>query len=269
MLSFLSWNLNKKPLEDRVARIVKAHDVDVIMLAECATALTDLLAALNAVGDGDYRVPFSTSTKIVIATRLSEDDLADSFNDESGGLTIRRLATQLGPVLLAVVHFPSRASWGPDSQTQEAMELADDIREAEGEAGHRRTILVGDLNMNPFDPGVVGARGLHAMMTRQLVEKGERVIRRRSYPFFYNPMWGHFGDRTPGPPGTYFRIAAEHHNPFWHMYDQVLLRPELSNRLDRLMILDTDGYDQLVTDLGRPRADSVSDHLPIVFRLAL
>ena len=42
---------------------------------------------------------------------------------------------------------------------------------AETKAGHTRTILVGDLNVNPFEVAVVGAHGLHAVMAKQVALK--------------------------------------------------------------------------------------------------
>ncbi len=134
---------------------------------------------------------------------------------------------------------------------------------------HRRTILVGDLNMNPFDAGVVGAQALHAVMTRQLARREEREVMGRAYRFFYNPMWGHFGDRTSGPAGTYYHHASNPGNLFWNMYDQVLLRPDLMDQLIELQILISDGQDDLVTKGGLPKKTDGSDHLPILFRMNL
>jgi hypothetical protein len=56
-------------------------------------------------------------------------------------------------------------------------------------------VLVGDFNMNPFQEGVVAANGLNAVMARRVAARRRtRVVQEREYPFFYNPMWGHFGD---------------------------------------------------------------------------
>lgn len=63
--------------------------------------------------------------------------------------------------------------------------------------------------MNPFDEGVVKAAGLHAMMTKATANERFRTVQGREYPFFYNPMWGFFGDRTDGPAGTFhYRRSA-------------------------------------------------------------
>ncbi len=85
----------------------------------------------------------------------------------------------------------------------------------------------------------------------------------RPYRFFSNPMWGCFGDRTPGPPGTYYYPRGS----YGHLFDQVLLRPALMDALTELRILEDDGVESLLTDRKRPRASQASDHLPILFRL--
>jgi hypothetical protein len=246
------------------------HGVDVLMLAECEIDPAEMLAVLNGAGGGTYCFPFSAGSKIRIFTRLPESSLTVAFNDPLERLTIRRLDVGDPPgLLLAAVHFPSRRNWDRHDQTLESTVLATDISRAEDETGHRRTILVGDLNMNPFDPGVVGAQALHAVMTRSLARREKRVVSGRPYWTFYNPMWGCFGDRTDGPPGTYYLPPSKPGNYFWNIYDQVLLRPTLMDMLEELRILDSDGYDSLLTPRGRPRKSDVSDHLPILFRLRL
>jgi Endonuclease/Exonuclease/phosphatase family len=270
MISFLFWNLNKLPLQRRVARMASTYEVDVLMLAECAVDPADVLAEINAACAKPYRLPRSYGTKIRIFTRLPAGALVDEFTDPLGGLTIRKLRVGKSPsLLLAVVHFPSRVHWDRDDQTLEAMVLADDIARAEDQSGHRRTILVGDLNMNPFDPGVAGSTALHAVMTRDVARREEREVRGRPYRLFYNPMWGCYGDQTHGPPGSYYLRASKPLNYYWNIYDQVLVRPEIMDRLKTLRILDNDGRDSLLTQHGLPGGAEGSDHLPIFFQLDL
>ena len=59
--------------------------------------------------------------------------------------------------------------------------------EQEQQAGHPRTVLVGDFNMNPFESGMVGAAALHSAMSRQVWSRGSRTVKGHEYPFFYNP----------------------------------------------------------------------------------
>jgi hypothetical protein len=271
MAAFLFWNLGQRPLQARLARMATALDVDVLILAECSIDPDSVLTALNGTGGTSYCFPECSDGKIRIFTRLPAKNLIEVFTNPRGDLSIRRL--RIGPppgLLLAAVHFPSRVNWEPNDQTLQATELAGDIRREEDRRGHRRTVLVGDLNMNPFDPGVFGSHGLHGMMARNLARRGERTVSGRSYPMFYNPMWGCFGDRTAGPPGTYYLSSSKPINYFWNIYDQVLLRPDLMDALTDLQILDSDGQEPLVTKrVGQPSQSAGSDHLPIYFRLKL
>jgi endonuclease/exonuclease/phosphatase (EEP) superfamily protein YafD len=280
MVSFLFWNLmgnqsatwaaRSPALRNHIARIAAWHEVDVLLLAESGFDPADLVDALNEGKPGAYCFPASNSRRIQLLTRLPGSTVADQFNDSSDGrLTIRRLTTPANTeLLLAGLHFQSRLAWGPDEQALQATVLQRDISATEDDVGHQRTVLVGDLNMNPFDLGVVGAQTLNAVMTRDLAREEGRTVAGRPYRFFYNPMWGCYGDRTPGPAGTYF-AASGPGGHYWHVFDQVLLRPELMDALTDLRILDGDGQESLLTGRGRPRSAAASDHLPVLFRLDL
>ena len=61
-------------------------------------------------------------------------------------------------VLLIAVHFSSKMYDGGDNQTLEMPLFNVRIRMAENKVEHRRTVIVGDFNMNPFDAGVVARK---------------------------------------------------------------------------------------------------------------
>jgi hypothetical protein len=271
IVSFLFWNVNRRPLERRIARLTSANDVDVLMLAECDTELGLVLDALNSSAQGKYCLPRSASERIRVFTRFPESSLIDVFNSPLDRLTIRRLKVDGSTdILLSVLHFQSQATWAQADQILEATTIATDIARVEQRVFHRRTILVGDMNMNPFHPGLVGAQALNAVMTRRLAGMVERTVAGRSYPCFYNPMWGFFGDRTLGPAGTFFHRSSAPTNQYWHIFDRLLVRPELVDTIQHVEILDTDGELPLVTKhSGRPAKSTSSDHLPVFFRLDL
>jgi hypothetical protein len=135
------------------------------------------------------------------------------------------------PVLLAMLHLPSRLFADETSQDFECVVTARSVREAEAKVGHERTLVVGDFNMDPFSAGIVGAAGFNAAMHRNTANRGSRTIRGESYPFFYNPMWNHFGDERKAAAGTYYYEKGDHLAYYWHMFDQVLIRPALLSRL--------------------------------------
>jgi hypothetical protein len=265
---FLFWNINRKPLVGAVATLADIHRADVIVLAECAIEPGKVLLTLNKDGTGGFDLPQSLSEQLLIFTRFSGDFLQPRF--DSGRVSIRRLALPArSEVLLAVAHFPGKLHWSTASQQFECSNLAQNIAVQEDQAGHRRTVLLGDFNMNPFEPGLVGAGGLNAVMSRQIASRATRTVHGREYRFFYNPVWCHFGDRRSHTAGSYFYAGSEHVSYYWNVFDQVLIRPELAERFDpnQLKILTTVDTQSLVRRNGRPDTKNYSDHLPIIFEL--
>lgn len=272
MIRFLFWNINRKPLQHRLARLARYHDVDVVALAECVLSPAEVLASLNGGAGEPYRETMSLLDTIAVYTRLPRQALHTIQDDPASRITIRRVDKgRQKDFLLVVAHFPSKLYWSNESQVQPCAELAHVIRRWEERLGHSRTVLLGDLNMNPFETGIVASYGLHATMARSVADREMRTVLGREYPFFYNPMWGHFGDALDGPPGTYYDSRAEAVTYFWNVFDQVLIRPSLLGafRNETLKILDTDGAESLRTAGGLPDHSSGSDHLPIIFELDL
>jgi hypothetical protein len=238
------------------------------MLAECDPDPAAMLRALNLRHRGSFHLPVGLSAGVRIFTRFSRRFLQPIF--ESPHVSIRRLALPArSEVLLAAVHLPSKLYWSSESQAFECTELAQRIAAEEDRAGHQRTVLVGDFNMNPFESGIVAAGGLNSVMSRRIAARAVRTVQGREYRFFYNPMWSRFGDATGDTAGSYFYDSAEHVSYFWNLFDQVLVRPELAKSFDtnQVRILTSAGARSLVRPNGRPNDADYSDHLPIIFEL--
>jgi endonuclease/exonuclease/phosphatase (EEP) superfamily protein YafD len=273
--AFLCWNLNRKPLQQLVAELARSRSVDVLILLECAIGIADLLLALNEPGSAEAifyyaATPAGSSDEIKIFTRFSTEFLRPI--QDARRLTIRHLVLPARTdVMLAVVHFRSKLHWSDTSQYFECTELGRTIADAERQVGHSQTVLAGDLNMNPFEAGVVAANGLNATMVRSQALKQSRTVQDKEYTFFYNPMWGHFGDGELKPPGTYHNVSNEHVTYYWNIFDQVLVRPSLVERLSRdgVEIVTSVAGASLLTRNGRPDKSVGSDHLPLLFRLDL
>jgi hypothetical protein len=268
MAAFLFWNLHGNRIENRVARLVVTHDIDVVMLAESANPSSELLSAIDLLGGGRFRLHGILESKVRVYSRMEEAALMIKYSDTLRRLTILKMHLDgLPEILLAVAHLPSQRNYSRHGLNQAATSWAGKIREIENDVGHMRTVFVGDLNLNPFDDGIVGGHGFHAVMTRSKALEEVRDVNGEPSPFFYNPMWGFFGDRTPGPPGTYYHSSTDPINYFWNIYDQVLVRPGLIELLHDLSILDHDGSESLLTANGMPARANCSDHLPLLFRL--
>jgi hypothetical protein len=178
-------------------------------------------------------------------------------------------------LVLAIAHLASPAYKDLRARHSRLIGFASDVRGAEKAAANDRAVVVGDLNLNPFDDALLNVRGLNALADRRTVlRKDPRRFGRvqvEEFRLFYNPMWGHFGDSVP-PPGTYYYDQTNPEvDPLWNIFDQVLLRPALLDRFrsKNLKILTTDGTVSFVWSDGRPNGDVYSDHLPIWFQLDL
>jgi hypothetical protein len=240
------------------------------MLAESVIEPTSLLKILNPLGTSKYHyIPQIACEKIEVFTSFPINFISTVF--ETNRMTIRRLKLPgLTEILLAIVHFPSKLHMKDASQAMESIELANNIRMIEQQVGHTRTVLVGDLNMNPFEDGVVSASGLHGVMSKNIALRGSRVVQSKPYPFFYNPMWHLLGRESDEPPGTYYLHKSEQIVYFWNTFDQVLIRPDLLQffNIEDLRIVKSDGKNSFLNDDGIPN-NNISDHLPILFKLEL
>ena len=265
-MKFLFWNVNRRALDDLVVDLASEHNVDLVMLAEYAGdpfVLLDLLNRDN--GFGFYSVPTLSDT-IRLFVRFSPDYARAVF--DSPRITIHSFSLPARvDFILAVVHMPSKLFWSDDSQMLECTRLSNIIRRIEVEVGHDRTILVGDLNMNPFEKGIIGAAGLNAAMTRRTAAKGARTVQAEAYPFFYNPMWNGFGDDNNEVCGTYYHDSGQHVNYYWNLFDQVLFRPALLEWLPErpAKIVTQTSTGSLLSEAGAPSTTVGSDHLPLVF----
>jgi hypothetical protein len=237
------------------------------MLAENIPGVADVLCELNTSETANFHFNTGECERIDIFSKFTQAQMTPLH--ESDHITIRHLKPPTtDDLLLVAVHLSSKLHQSSESQAFEIPEIARDMVRMEDKIGHNRTVLVGDLNMNPFEMGLVTASGFNATMARKIAEKLKRTVNTRSFPFFYNPMWSLLGDASDGPPGSYYYSQSEHVAYFWHMFDQVLLRPDVLPMFqnDTLKIIDRVGELSLLNKNGIPDK-SISDHLPILFQL--
>src|SRR5262245_29019016 len=158
MLTVLFWNLGDKPLGPLVANLAQRHAVDLLILAECPQSSPDLLAALNRQNNPPFQTPDPDSLcrALLVVPRFDPKNLTRRV--ESPRYTGRHLSLPGHPDLLFfAVHLPSKLYRSAESQGFALPALANEIRLQEETLGHDRTFLVGDLNMNPFEAGLVSA----------------------------------------------------------------------------------------------------------------
>jgi endonuclease/exonuclease/phosphatase family metal-dependent hydrolase len=271
-LTFVSWNTMRKPLYNEVAGLVCDLQAHLVILIESRANPIQMLTTLAIKAQHDF----------VFAPNRFQFDKAQVYYrkgtcemrvlNEHKRFSIREVSTPSQQFILAVVHLPSKLHLDDRDQSDVCNDLADEIAFQEQQLGHKRTIIVGDFNMNPFEAGMVSAKGLHAVMEREIAQNQSRHVFEKEYTFFYNPMWPFFGTAGKGNvSGTHYHNSGSYHNYYWHIFDQVLIRPELLYGFDdsHLKIVDSIEGLSLINKVSAERRidPSISDHLPITFKL--
>lgn len=273
MFCAVFWNIGGTTPQSGIVRFITAlqrqEDADVIVLAECTHGVIgSALRALNPLGQREWEL-IPTRSRVRVLLRRRGMRIAEvGWHEYYSLLELRR--PQAIPLLLAVTHMVSRVRKEFDDIDEELGEFGTSVRSTEVQQGHTNTLLLGDLNANPFANGLVLPRSLHAVMSRRVAEQVSREVSHRTWPFFFNPMWQFFGDGTASPPGTCYYAPEGSHRAFhWNMFDQVLLRPALLPYYgdDGVQIIHTIGADTLTKRNWVPDRDVGSDHLPIRVRL--
>lgn len=272
MPKVLFWNVQGKPMSGLLASLVVEHAPDLLVLVEpdSGRIVPRLLAKSG------YRRPAGHDRfGVFVRPGVELVRAADPF------VTDRVEFWRLTPVgghdwLAAVVHGQDRRNASDGTRAYLFRQIVERVKLLEARHGHRRTIILGDLNANPYEPSVLGANGLHAIGARVVTRAPGRgrsdraILAAGRLDFFYNPMWRLYGSDPAGDSAaaTYYHTGNEADEPIWHMLDQVLIRPEYADRLPPagLRILTAAGSLRLTTHAGRP-ADTASDHLPVVFTL--
>jgi hypothetical protein len=272
MATFLFWNLDGKDIADHVAQLALERLADFVIVAECQSPAR-ILVALNETFrryQGGFRY-LTTRSRVDVFVRF--DDGYAALLHETPHFTIRHIQLpSCVPLLLAAVHLIGKVEFSDASQDAECMFFVRELISLENDAVHHgNTVVVGDINMNPYQDSVISVAGLHGVQTRVLARTEERIVQGRRHKMFYNPMWRFFGERKPdGPAGTCYYRKAEDVWTFWNVFDQVLVRPALLDRFSdgALDVISEVGGVSLLQD-GIPHRERFSDHLPIVFDIDL
>ncbi|KAA6345248.1 hypothetical protein EZS27_007178 [termite gut metagenome] len=268
-MKFLFWNINKNNnIYDKIACLAVNEEIDVLMLAEFNGKPTELLLELNKYKTRYNYLPNKTYDKIHVF--ITSPKLISTICD-APRYTIKSIASPIigEPINLVVLHYPSKRNWNTNDQSAHAPVLKSEIEKIEDEQGHKRTIVCGDFNMNPFEYGLVQHSGFHAVMEKEIARRRTRKVDSKKYHFFYNPMWGFLGDLGRGKVSGTMCYSSNPTAYYWNLYDQVLIRPDLINYFNDagLDIVTQIGSTNLLTERKLIDHKNISDHLPIKFEL--
>lgn len=259
---FLFWNVNKKDLTSCVCALAEASQADLVVLNESSVPSGTTLAALRDAVSPNFFIPATTSEKrFHCFSRRPELDMSEVHDGFRTNVRLWNMGVANG--LLALVHGIDIRNYDAETRQSFAQSIADEMRWVVEQKGTKKLVLLGDFNMNPFDRGMNLAGGLNAMMTRACVANGSREHLGKNYDFYYNPMWGLFGDNGEGPCGTVYDTSSQ--GPYgWSMLDQVIIHHTVVPVFESVRIVTKAGSQSLMDNKGHPDASKASDHFPIL-----
>ncbi|MDI3286495.1 endonuclease/exonuclease/phosphatase family protein [Polyangium sp. 15x6] len=196
----------------------------------------------------------------------------------------------VGDLQIVGVHFPDKRNLPEGPPRERVVGTLSDQMRFFWSGGP--LIVLGDFNAHPFDREIALRTMLWATRDRlELVEERDPIPREDAgMPIFhqgqtyasrddlktvksfqklkplYNPMWRWLGERHAHPRGTYYR---KHDDSIvtWQCLDQILVSPDLAERVERVDILDRLGPQLLIDPKRATMTDIYGDHLPVELTL--
>ena len=275
MHSFVFWNIAGKCSLNVVDEAVKHLDADFVIIAEDCLNINQLLPLLNTNSRKVYQFRCNNRRRISIYAATENGVKIELVSTDNPYILPVQIITPIQKTLLIGIHLPSKLRTDNNERQFVSRKVAGEIISIESRLGHKNTVVVGDFNMNPLEDGIVSVDAFNAVMSKDIAKKkkGVRKHAGKSYDFFYNPMWGHFGDLSDTAPGTYYYAPSDYKNKYyWNMFDQILIRPSIIDSFDWPYIIDEIKVGRTTKKLlskGRSFKINESDHLPLFFQIKI
>ena len=257
----MQFRNNNKSINPILTELVIGNRIDCVILAEYSADASDLICTLSFHG---FVMTPQCTVGCKRITILSKSPLEPGQQNTNFSLQIVP-----GSFILCCVHLPSNIyEDAVDKRPFLIKEIIEAITNTELKNNMENTIITGDFNINPFSMECIQADLFNSMPHYDIANNKVKTIYGKDYFPFYNPMWRFLGDCSQ-PFGTYYHEKNGISNIYWHILDQVMIRPSLRERFldDSLKIITESISWSLLDENGHPDSTKVSDHLPIMFEL--
>lgn len=310
MPKILYWNVRQKGIDFLESIATLAKDNDILVLAELEKSKKDMVAEGLTLESLILAIEAETGMKFIhekkqswlytwvrespqmelelvsvydslrkIEDLTNKEFLPDSehfaaYLSKYDRMRFFKLKYKTTELLLVAIHFPSRLYASIAKQKDISVHFKNFIETIEESTG-LSSIVFGDFNMNPYEPGMIHQEGFHALPARNVTET--KAYYGKPYSAFYNPSWGKHGDfeidnavYRQKPAGSYFFAQSSDLNLYWYVFDQVILRIDLAplfNFHSFKYLTGAKSENEFLNADMTPNATNFSDHLPITFEL--
>lgn len=263
-ISILFWNLHKnKGTLPLIGQAVEEYGVDICVFAE---APDNMEASFGNYLPKGYRIhPLAYDNPKIKYLHNPNVTMLTLGEDLSRRGSMMKI--QIGnarPLNLAGCHLVDSVNHDTWQKQALASKFVEFIATVEAKSDCYRTIVIGDFNMNPFEPGMILPQTFNAVMNKHDARTEGCKDQFVMYRYFYNPMWYYLG-HPELINGTFYRAPY-----YWNIYDQVLVRPELIDGIshENIKIMTKIKDRSLLTKYGHID-NAISDHLPILIKIKI
>ena len=267
MINIAFWNThNNDNIDLALEEFMLENHIDIMALCEYSGNATQLSMAPLLIRKGYKVAPRIAGNENMPILYSTESVSHKSIITDEERYSIHEFMIREYEFIFCFVHLPSKLFGDNELQCDiNARLIVSDIQEQEQREGHKRTVIIGDFNLDPYEKTILWADAFHAYP--DVTDVKRRKIQNTFFDSFYNPSWNLYGDKE-SPPGTYY-YRRPGISPQWHIFDQVLMRHEVVPFFDKesLRIVTSTTNHSFADENGRPNKEQYSDHFPIIFSI--
>lgn len=158
----------KENIDNCIASIIEETECDVIVLAEYGYELDSLCNKIWLTGR-DFKYYASVAydkVKIIYDKRIFVEHIQEGKN-----FTLVNIKTIAVEFLLAGVHLPSNIEYDNDDREKTADDFLSELKPAYERCAHKKCIICGDFNADPYDRVMIKANKFHSVSNQGIVKE--------------------------------------------------------------------------------------------------
>ena len=255
-------NKNRNNINNCLLEIAVDKKCDIIVLAEYNDDIKDLYSLLNNNSVEKYNIiPEMGGCERIKGLINIKYEVVNLY--EHSRYKIVMIETYLNKLVLGMFHNVSKIHHLNEDQAYILKDFNDNLCKEENKYNTNNTLLIGDFNINPFESSCISADTLHAIPFIEEAKKFTRFVQGKEFKMFYNPSWKLYGSRNI-PYTTYYYNNSSILNYYWHIYDQIIIRPQLINAfIDDSLTIIAETKQHKLMNKNIPDKNNYSDHLPL------
>lgn len=171
-MRYLFWNTHKnKKINPILCNLISENHISIVVLAEYDADAEEEIKMLNTCGYSMQQYTTTGCERIHILAKRGLDIEPQLQTSNSSMQFVNR------DIILCCVHLNSQIySSGSHAEEIRIRQIVSDILKAEKELSTTNTVIVGDLNINPYDQSCISAQYLHGIPIYEETKRNSRVV---------------------------------------------------------------------------------------------